>query len=148
MFQWRLSSYSNPLLFFRLSTSLFLFENLSIILPMSTFSKTIVIITVRMTDNIIMASRLNKGDNTLSVQVPKKAPTMVIETLPKKKAVKNLTGLYFIRPRGITKGSSGIGEAAAIYRRGKAQRLIFKALASMALLRFSQICLPMKKVTM
>jgi hypothetical protein len=45
----------------------------------------------------------------LSIQLPKKAPTIVIESFPKKKAVKNLAGLYFIKPNGMTTGSSGIG---------------------------------------
>ncbi len=44
---------------------------------------------------------------------PINAPVIVIMIFPEKKTMKNLMGLYSMRPRGITTGSSGTGEIAA-----------------------------------
>ena len=62
----------------------------------------------------MVASGLSHSERVLLVQKPRKAPMIVIDNLPRKKAVKNFVILYFIKPRGITTGSSGIGVAAAI----------------------------------
>ncbi len=85
---------------------------------------------VRIIESIIMASGLSHSEKVFLVQAAKNAPGTVIESFPRKKAEKNLTGLYFISPKGITTGSSGIGEAAATKRRRGAHRLVFCASAS------------------
>ena len=84
----------------------------------------------------IMSSGLSQLENISNANPPKNAPATAIVTFPKKYAVKNFAGLYFISPKGITMGSSGIGDAAAMKSNGKAQRLAFCASASKRCLLF------------
>lgn len=79
---------------------------------------------------IIIALWLKIPEKTSNDQPPKYAPATPMVSFPKKYAVKNFVGLYFINPRGITIGSSGIGEAAATKRSGNAHFRIFITSAS------------------
>ena len=86
----------------------------SIIFTRSTFSRITVTIMVKVTDSTIVASGLSHSERAVLVQAPRKAPMMVIDILPRKKAAKNFVILYFNKPSGITTGSSGMGVAAAM----------------------------------
>ena len=83
--------------------------------------------TVRVMDRMIMISGLSHPEKVIFVQAPMKAPAIVMMSFPKKNAVKNFAGLYFIKPSGITMGSSGMGEAAAAKSKRNAHYLTFDA---------------------
>jgi len=85
----------------------------SAILPTSTLRSIIVITIVRTMLSTIMASGLSHSEKVFFVQLPSSAPGIDMVSFPRKKAVKNLAGLYFRSPRGMTTGSSGMGVAAA-----------------------------------
>lgn len=85
---------------------------------------------VRIIDNMTIAVGLSHSEKKPAAMLPKNAPAMVMVSFPKKYDVKNFGMLYFIRPRGMTTGSSGIGEAAATNSNRKAHRLTFAASAS------------------
>lgn len=124
----------------------FFLKSFSASLPKSTFSKKMVMRTVRIIEIITIAVGLSQFEKYPAAMLPKNAPATVIESLPKKNAVKNFAKLYFIRPSGITMGSSGIGVAAAKNSRRNAQRLTFDASASKCACLFSLRCLLTKNV--
>ena len=100
---------------------------LSAIFPTSTLNIITVIIIVSAIEIATISNGFSKLEKFASTQLPRKTPASVIVIFPRKYDVKNLVGLYFKSPRGITMGSSGIGVAAARYRRRKAQRLTLEA---------------------
>ncbi len=59
-------------------------------------------------EKAIIASLLIHPEKAFAVQLPIKAPATVIRIFPRKKAQKNLMGLYFKSPKGMTTGSSGM----------------------------------------
>ncbi len=124
----------------------FFLKNLSASLPKSIFSKKMVMMTVRTMEIITIAVGLSQFEKYPAAMLPKNAPATVIESLPRKNAVKNFARLYFIRPSGMTMGSSGIGVAAAKNSRRNAQRLTFDASASKRACLFSLRCLLTKNV--
>lgn len=71
----------------------------SAILPTSTSRSIIVTTIVRAMDTAIVTSGLSHSEKHSLVQAPRRAPGIVMVSLPKKNAVKNFAGLYFRSPR-------------------------------------------------
>ena len=104
-------------------------------------------ITVKIIEIATIISGLSQPENKLLASCPMNAPATAMVSFPKKYDRKNFAGLYFIRPSGITTGSSGSGEAATRNSSGIAQRLIFAASASRRACLFELRCPLTKKVT-
>lgn len=113
---------------------------------MSIFSSMMVMMMVKIIE-MARVSWVVSGDRAFWPSCPRLAPSVVIKIFPRNIAKQNFAGLYFMSPRGIMTGSSGIGVADAMNRARKAHFPTFRFTSLRRSLRFSLRRPPAKKVT-